>query len=65
MTYLFSGTIGITTCLNPVCKMQILALSDMSAMWNRMPHVVKNNIQYNIKPTKTEEICWIDIADWK
>lgn len=55
LTYLFSGTIRTTSCLDPVCKMQSLTLSDMSAMWNRIPHAVKNNIQYNINYTRSNQ----------
>lgn len=54
----------ITSCLNPVCKMQSLTLSDMSAMWNRIPHVVKNNIQYNINYTRSNQQKQRKSAGW-
>lgn len=64
LTYLFSGTIRTTSCLNPVCKMQSLTLSDMSAMWNRIPHAVKNNIQYNINYTRSNQQKQRKSAGW-
>lgn len=54
----------ITSCLNPVCKMQSLTLSDMSAMWNRIPHAVKNNIQYNINYTRSNQQKQRKSAGW-
>lgn len=54
----------ITSCLNPVCKMQSLTLSDMSAMWNRIPHAVKNNIQYNINYKRSNQQKQRKSAGW-
>lgn len=54
----------ITSCLNPVCKMQSLTLSDMSAMWNHIPHAVKNNIQYNINYTRSNQQKQRKSAGW-